>query len=230
MNEKFASNGDVQVQYLVLNEAKAGIPVIFIPGAMVSAEDVYDELKEHIDFYCVIISTRGLGKSSTPESGFSKEHLVSDIESVIAAEKINNCFLLGHSFGASIASAYAVKHPGDVKGLILGDYPPYYPAYSAQWGENLIQNRPELNAVLIKGLLNESKKEKFTDELAKCGFNILILKGESEDSLIPIEFAEKINAAMPNSTLQIIPNSGHEIFGENPGSCLEAVREFIGNN
>jgi hypothetical protein len=50
MTEKFINNGDVQIHYIVVNYSPAEIPVIFIPGAVVSADDMYSDVKDHLDF------------------------------------------------------------------------------------------------------------------------------------------------------------------------------------
>lgn len=227
ITEKFADNSGVSVQYLVVNQDKSGTPLVFIPGAMVSAEDFYSDVKDYLDIYAVIISPRGLGKSSSLETGYSKEHLVSDIVAVVTNEEINRFFICGHSFGASIASAYSVKYPDKVLGLILGDYPPVYPAYSEGWAKGVKENNPEANEHLVNGLLHESKRENFAEQLAKCSFKVLVLKGEEEGSLLPLERITQMLEPIPNATMKLIPDAGHEIFIENPEAVFVVVKEFL---
>jgi pimeloyl-ACP methyl ester carboxylesterase len=227
LKEKFANNSGNIVQYLISYNELTGIPVIFIPGALVNAEEFYEDIKDNLNFPAIIISHRGLGKSSTPLHGYSKEHLVSDIRAVVLEEKLDKFFIAGHSFGTSIASAYAVKYPDKVKGLILGDYPTGYPAYPAEWAEKIISNRPEANKTLVSGLQKESKHEMFLDELAKLKAKLLILKGSNDDSLLSEKMTGKIKAAISDAELKIISNCGHELFGENPKESLQAIKDFI---
>jgi pimeloyl-ACP methyl ester carboxylesterase len=225
--DKFADNNGVTIQYLVVNQDKGGTPVIFIPGAMVSAEDFYGDVKDYLDIYSVTVSIRGLGKSDAPQSGYSKEHLVSDVEAVVISEGIGKFYICGHSFGASIASAYSVKYPDKVLGLILGDYPPVYPAYSDSWAKRVRESNLEVNENLLNGLLKESKHENFADQLAQCPFSVLEMKGEGGGSLLTLEHITKMLEAMPNASLKLIPNAGHEIFIENPEAVFVEVKGFV---
>jgi len=227
--EKFADNSGVSIQYLVLNQDTGGAPLLIIPGAMVSAEDFYSDIKDSLDIYAVIISPRGLGKSDTPDSGYSKEHLVSDIETVVISEGLEKFYICGHSFGASIASAYSVKYPDKVLGLILGDYPPVYPAYSEEWAKR-VKEKNQANENLVNGLLRDSKRESFVEQLSKCSFKVLVLKGEGDGSLLPHERITQMIEPMPNASLKLIPDAGHEIFIENPGAVFGAVKGFVNVN
>jgi len=228
MIERFADNNEVSVQYLVVNQDMGGTPVVFITGAMVSAEDFHGDVKDYLDIYAVIISPRGLGKSSSPHNGYSKEHLVSDVEAVVISEGLEKFFICGHSFGASIASSYSVKYPYKVLGLILGDYPPVYPAYSEEWAKRVKENNPEVNEHLLNGLLHESKRENFAEQLAGCSFRVLVLKGEGDGSLLPLERITQMIEPMPNASLKLIPDAGHEIFIENPEAVFGEVKGFAG--
>lgn len=228
MIEKFVDNSGVSIQYLVLNQNTGGSPLLIIPGAMMSAEDFYNDTKDSLDLYVIIVSVRGLGKSTSPETGYSKDHLVSDIHAVVKAEGIDKFFIGGHSFGAAIATAYATQYPASIKGLILGDYPPVYPAYSDSWAKRVKDSNPEANENLVNGLLHESKRQNFVELLAKCSFKVLVLKGEGGGSLLPLEHITKMLESMPNATIKLIPNAGHEIFIENPDVVFEAVKEFVG--
>jgi len=226
MQEKFTNNGDIQIQYIIVNHSPGKIPLIIIPGAIVSAETFYNNAQGNLNLYCIIISVRGLGKSSVPLNGYSKDHLISDISAVVAEEKLKEFYLLGHSFGAAVASAYSVKYPQKVKGLILLDYPPCYPEYSSEWAQRVKKNKPE-NENLVNGLHKESVREMFTEALAKCDFNILILKGDNESSLLKIELVNEVLQKLPNASLKIINDCGHEMFIEKPKEVLEEIKYFM---
>lgn len=227
MKEKFTDNNGNIVQYLINYNELTRIPVVFIPGALVNAEEFYEDIKDYLDFPAIIISHRGLGKSSTSLHGYSKEHLVSDVRAVVLEEKLDKFFIAGHSFGSSIASAYAVKYPGEVKGLILGDYPPGYPAYPPEWAERIFDNRPEANKTLVQGLQKESKHELFLEELSELNIKLLILKGTKEDSLLSEKMTDKILTAIPDAELKMISNCGHELFVENPKKSMQVINDFI---
>lgn len=226
MTDKFVKNGEISLHYIVANFSPVHLPVVFIPGALVSAEEFYEYIKNRLDQYFIIISHRGVGKSNIPLSGYSKDDLVSDIRSVVKNEMLEKYFIGGHSFGSAIASAYSVKYPEDINGLILGDYPPGYPEYPEKWAEQAIINNPGVNENLVYGLQRESIYEMYIKELSKSCFKILLLKGNNEGSLLKPKLTEKILTELNNCILKKIANSGHELFADNPEDTLNAIKLF----
>ena len=67
----------------------------------------------------------GFARSSRPDFGHDpegiEEKFVDSIEDTRKALGLDKFIILGHSFGAYLAYAYALKHPGHVKYVILGD-------------------------------------------------------------------------------------------------------------
>jgi len=229
MQEKFVKNGKVQIQYLIVNYSPDKIPLVIIPGAIVGADDFYEGMKDKVNFYCIIISIRGRGKSSCPAEGYSKEDQISDIEAVVNEERINNFYILGHSVGAGLASYYSVKYPEKIKGLIIADYLPRYPQFNTKWSERIRShyNEDEVSENFLNGIVRDAVKEDYTDALAKCSFKTLLLKAGKEDSLLPLETANKILENLTNASLKVIDDSGHEMFWEKPEEVLRVIAEFI---
>jgi esterase len=54
----------------------------------------------------------------------------------------------------------------------------------------------------------------------------LIIKG-GESDILSGESAEKLQAAIPNSRLAVVPGAGHSVMGDNPAGFVEAVRAFL---
>ena len=71
--------------------------------------------------YCVVyIDLPGSGWSSRhPGSGYLMEQLVSDLEGVRNALGIEQVTLLGHAWGAILATEYALSHPGAVAAEVM---------------------------------------------------------------------------------------------------------------
>lgn len=77
----------------------------------------YDLEKYHV----IAFDQRGCGKS-LPTGGIESNtlsDLIADIERLRKELKINNWFVAGGSWGATLALAYAQAHPKQVKGLLL---------------------------------------------------------------------------------------------------------------
>ncbi|HJY64517.1 MAG TPA: alpha/beta fold hydrolase [Ignavibacteria bacterium] len=227
MQEKFVNNNGVDIQYLVVNYSPGETPLVIIPGAIVGAEDFYNDIKDFIDFYCVIISIRGRGKSGSPLTGYTKDDQVSDIEAVIQAEIVDKLYILGHSFGVSLAVSYSIKHCEKIKGLIMADFPPIYPAYTEEWAQYIRKNFEGINENFLNGIVKDGTYEDLSGKLGKLDFKKLILKGIGSDSLLKQESLEKICNKLTNVSYKVINGCGHEMFGENPMETLKEVKDFM---
>lgn len=227
MQEKFVNNGDTQIQYIVLNYSPAETPLIIIPGAVVGAEDIYNDIKDYTDMYIIIISIRGRGKSGSPLRGYSNEHQVSDIHAVVAEECLDKFYLCGHSYGAGLACAYSVKYPEKINGLILMDFPPVLPAYSQQWADYVKNNLSEVSENFLNGIVEESEYKDFENELVRFDFKKLIIKGSGSDSLLKPETANRLQEKLTNTSLKVIAGAGHELFAEKPVEALKEIEAFI---
>jgi pimeloyl-ACP methyl ester carboxylesterase len=64
------------------------------------------------------------------------------------------------------------------------------------------------------------------DDVARIRCSTLILKG-GESDILSSAGAEKLQAAIPGSTLAVIPAAGHSVMGDNPEAFVEAVRGFL---
>lgn len=64
---------------------------------------------------------RGRGSSGRPPSGYSLEHHLADLRALGDRLHPEPVVLMGHSLGAFIALAFAARHPGRVRGLVLLD-------------------------------------------------------------------------------------------------------------
>ncbi len=227
MIDKFAENKGINIHYIILNPEAINIPIILIPGAISSAEDICDELKNNSNLCFIAISLRGRGKSSAPSVGYSLEDQISDVEAVVQAEGINKVFILGHSNGVGIATYYSIKHYEKVLGLILVDYPPGYPKFTEEWKQRIINETNGLSTNLLNGLVNESQKKYFLKELGLFDFKKLIIKGANEDSMLPMEIVQKIKKVLSNCTFATIDNCGHEVFIEKPHEITKLIEDFI---
>ena len=64
---------------------------------------------------------RGRGLSDKPQTGYSEEHHVRDVRSLMDDLELGKAVLLGHSLGGYISMALAAQYPERVEGLILLD-------------------------------------------------------------------------------------------------------------
>lgn len=70
----------------------------------------------------IFFDQRGRGKSDKVDrSTYTIDADVEDVENLRRFLNIGRCIVLGHSWGAMLAQAYALKHPQGVSKLILAD-------------------------------------------------------------------------------------------------------------
>lgn len=227
MKQKFAGNGELKIEYLHVNEDAGGISYIIIPGACVSAQEFYDGVKDSLLCNAAIISVRGLGESSKPESGYTADDFVSDIHSVMLVSGFDKPCLIGHSAGAGLAAAYAVRYPASIKALVLADYPPGIPKYTSEWAERVRADRPEIDSRFINGIINESAMHLFAEEITENNIRTLVLKADGEDSILPATLLEKLKLKMPHAEIVTIRECGHDIFGEKGDEVFRVIEQFL---
>jgi pimeloyl-ACP methyl ester carboxylesterase len=79
----------------------------------------------------------------------------------------------------------------------------------------------------IKGALMGMKaRPDATPLLAGIDVPTLVLHGE-DDQLIPVEEAQAMHAAIPNSRLEVLPGAGHLLNLERPDAFNQSVRRFL---
>ncbi|MDR7253131.1 pimeloyl-ACP methyl ester carboxylesterase [Nocardioides sp. BE266] len=74
------------------------------------------------DYRFCAYDRRNVGSSETVDAPQTPDDVVSDMEGVLAAARVEPPYLLyAGSFGGVVASAYLAKHPDDVVAMVLGD-------------------------------------------------------------------------------------------------------------
>lgn len=90
----------------------SGIPVMLVHGFGEDAS-VWDEQIKALagDYLLLVPDLRGTGKATASSLPTSIEAMADDLLSILDAEKIQSCILLGHSMGGYIALAFAEMFP-----------------------------------------------------------------------------------------------------------------------
>ena len=91
---------------------------------------------------------------------------------------------------------------------------------SGKWTWKFDQQR------LTAGLRSGIGPEGLWEDVHKICCPTLIIRGGESDILSPAA-AERLQAAIPNSHLTIVPGAGHSVMGDNPEGFAAAVQEFL---
>lgn len=97
------------------------------------------------------------------------------------------------------------------------------PDVSASVKAMIVRQRPTGVIAALRGI---AARPDHTSLLARIGVPTLIITG-SADTLIPPSESEAMAAAIPDSTLVVIPNVAHLSNVEDPEAFNRAVREFL---
>ena len=99
-----------------------GIPIVLLHGGPGAGTD--PSHRRYCDpekYRIILIDQRGAGRS-TPHASLENnttQHLIKDLEAIRQALKIEKWVVMGGSWGATLAIAYAESHPQKISGLIL---------------------------------------------------------------------------------------------------------------
>lgn len=90
----------------------SGIPVMLVHGFGEDAS-IWDAQIKALEDDCMLLipDLRGTGKASVSSLPTSIEAMAADLLSILDAEKIKSCILLGHSMGGYVALAFAEMYP-----------------------------------------------------------------------------------------------------------------------
>jgi pimeloyl-ACP methyl ester carboxylesterase len=234
-NEKFINNSGVAIHFLDNEKESSKLPFVIVPGLSESADDYIDIMGKFSDRRCIAITLRGRGKSDAPETGYTIEDHISDIESVVNFLELEKCIMLGFSRGVSYSLGFTLRNLHKVEGLILGDYgayqsylpPEWVDVFSSQppWRGKPLSERMKLHALI--GLQRESKLVEFWDELHNIENPVLVIRG-AQNGLLSESDSKRYLELLPNSEVVTFQESGHNIFEPCIESFVIAAKEFFG--
>jgi pimeloyl-ACP methyl ester carboxylesterase len=101
-------------------ESGQGTPLLMLHGFM-SSSACWMPLIEQLqtEYRCISLDLLGFGESTKPLIRYDIAKEVEFVRCVVEALELESFYIIGHSFGGWVASAYALQYPESVKGLIL---------------------------------------------------------------------------------------------------------------
>lgn len=107
---------------MVTVEGEGGVPVLFVHD---NAADVshWAETQAGLQTRTVAFDLRGLGNSAAGHGPFGVEASMEDLVAVADALVPERFILVGHGFGAAVASAFAAYYPERLAGLLYVEAP-----------------------------------------------------------------------------------------------------------
>jgi proline iminopeptidase len=244
-------------------------------------------------YFVVFFDQRGAGLSPrvNPEE-ITLASAIADLDSVVDyygnGHKVN---LVGHSWGAMLASAYLGQHPDKIDHAVLAEPGFLTSEFAEEWAEATKMRfsagvlyhfvKTKFESLHVSGPDDQASDDYFGHQMNmyqgndhpqagyRCGgggpkegeswrygagaanslfqqavdadgnFNINLTAGVEKftnkvlfmasecQKVIGAEYQLRQMAFFPNAELAVVPNAGHEMFAENPGSSIEAVRSYL---
>jgi len=234
IREGYAKNGTVRLHYTesAPDTPSRLTPLVYIHGAYGSTEGFLPEMEALAPRRCISVRLRGRGQSDIPESGYTFNDNVSDIEALVDHLRLTNFCLMGWSMGVPYSIGFASRHPEKLSGLILLDYQARHPKYSAGWAERWasdpsIMDRPD-RITALRGLEKESSEVLLWENLDRIDCPVLVIGGGQPDALLKREHVDKYHQHLPNLEVIIFSDSGHNVSQPDFGRFITALRAFLG--
>jgi pimeloyl-ACP methyl ester carboxylesterase len=158
-------------------ESGAGEPPVVLLHGMACVHDHMLPVMHHLDarHRCVAVDLRGHGSSDAPRGAYAMDDFLSDLEFVIDELGLGRPVLVGHSFGGSVALAYADRFPERVAALVMldsgmrsnqvvtADLGPFYEALRSGDDDRY---RETLDRFVRERLVDRVDGERFAGEIA----------------------------------------------------------------
>ena len=198
------------------------------------------------DFQLIMPDLRGHGRSGILSQPFRHQDSATDMLALLDHLGIRNCRGLGISGGGNVLLHMATRQPDRIKAMVLVSATAYFPAPArlimrrypeslpeSQW-DILRRSHPggdaQIHAILASGksFANSYDDMNFTPPyLSTIQARTLIVQGD-RDTLYPVELSVEMAKAIPQSSLWILPNSGHgPVIGERWPEFLRTSAAFL---
>jgi pimeloyl-ACP methyl ester carboxylesterase len=237
-------------------EFGAGEPVFIAHGGWVGSWELWEESFGHLhhELRCIAYDHRGSGASTFGPETITPEALVDDLFAVMDAHGVARCVLAGESLGALTCMTAVLRAPERFTGLVLVDGVPAaigpppelvagsradYPATVAAfvdacvpepdcdhiraWGRQILLRADPESAARI---LEAHHDEQVAPEAERIAVPTLILHGE-DDVIVPVAAARGLAARIPDSSLVVLPETGHVPTLTRPDAVATAIREWL---
>ncbi|MDQ6694136.1 MAG: alpha/beta fold hydrolase [Chloroflexota bacterium] len=242
--EHFIDAGGVRIRYIEAGVGNPGPPLVLLHGFQAGADYWLPHPLPLLarEFRIIAPDLPGFGSSGR----LAKYSLDSYAECLLAfldVLGVGQAYLLGHSMGAQIGIALAVKSSDRVTKLLLVDsagLPRTGPAWTAPL--QMLTDASTYHYKLYPKMFRLARKstalrecllmirdEHVTDYLRKLHMPVLIIWG-SRDRVVPLEHGSFLARNIPGARLAIIRGAGHMPFYQKPEQFTDLVLHFLKAN
>lgn len=201
-----------------------------------------------LGFYSVVVDFAGFGKSAEPSEPYCVEDYADEVALLVKSLGLGEIFLVGHSFGGRVAIMLSALRKIEIKKLVLVDSAGVLPRRGLLYKAK-VKRYKRLKKKASVGKCNPEKLKKYgsSDYLKlspvmkqtfikvvnqdllpyakRIEVETLIVWGK-KDKDTPIYMAKKLNKAINNSSLIVLP-SGHYCYIDNFKVFIDELYAFL---
>lgn len=258
----------ISTQHLNIQYRQAGsgnIPLVFLHGNYASSRwwlPQLERLPENTRGFATDL--RGCGSSggithlhAEHSSPLTIQDLAGDLDEFITGLRLEKPILIGHSLGGVIATEFALRYPGVLRGLLLEDTGPPNGtpggslAQSILWplefgSEVLMRNTLRLAGIprrgafakaLVQDALAASPGIYLAFSRAVTRWNVeaelpslkipIILVWGRKDRIMPPSIGHRYLRLIPQCEMLLVPDAGHSPHLERPNAFASVVNLFV---
>lgn len=114
---------DIKLSYLEWNQQANEKPPLLLLHGLADLALVWTSLGEYLSdrYHIIAPDMRGHGESTKPESGYSFEESIGDLEALMEHLNWKSAHILGHSWTGKLACIWARQHPERFLSMVLVD-------------------------------------------------------------------------------------------------------------
>lgn len=250
-------NVDANGLSIAFDRVGAGPPLILLHGATSSGREQFASLAPILAPHTTMLKPDARSHAGTRwdvEAGWSAELLVDDLAAFADALDLRTFHLLGYSMGAMTALAFATRHPGRVRSLILLSLTPERePRRSVgqrlmdperiqrddpAWAARLAARHDPVQGIggwsrLHRAIAADLDTQRLLEprEVRRITAPTLVVVGD-RDPFAPVVQAAGLARQVRDGRLLVLPGTGHDVLAEGAdvlhAGLVEHVRSVLG--
>lgn len=229
IEDRWGKRDGVELHYVVQRGSLGLVPLVYVPGSLGRAAEFREEMERLAPRATLAVDKRGVfGGEAAPEDGYAFEDRVADLEAVLVDEDLGPACVMAFSLGVPIALGYAVRHPAQVQGLILLDYPARYPARDDAWLERALPFARErgIPERVVRAIYRDSAPVDLWGELGTLTCPVLLVAGGLSPS-VSVADLQRYRDALPGLQVQVFEDAGHKVFRPDYERFMRLVERFL---
>lgn len=225
-------------------EVGHGRPVILLHGGLANSDWWALQVKALRRHHRVIVvDSRGHGRSTRDATPYSYDLMADDVIALMDEWHIKQADIVGWSDGAVQALDIAMRYPDRVGKIVAfgantntdGSNPDIeqnatFEAFIERTGNEYAQLSPTPNEyddfVAQIGQMWGTQPNWTDEQLGTIQAEVLVLDGD-HDEAIKLSHAEYIAMTIPHARLQILPDTSHFAFIQDPAAFNRAILQFL---